>query len=406
MSLQRGQTYTYAVQAVDADGNQIGEISQHLSVTIPLSTPTPTPIPSPTPSPTPTPTPTPTAPPPPKPEQVSGFSVLPAWDTGPYFEIQWNNANVVGPVYVITKSGSATPIVTTNSYYEDHAVVGGTDYVYTIQARSGSTGPLSDPVSSQTVRAPTGPLQVLETPTNLQVISRTASSITLTWIDVETQDTGQQIQRSTSSAFTNEVNFTIGPSDIGFVDNSLQPGQTYYYRVRSVNTTPIPTPVPAPTPTPAPLPGTPGVVTMLVAAPLSTTSMEISWEKPSGTVNFYGLDRARNSVFSPVEEDIFLGGNVTQYTDTDLDPGITYYYRIQAGNTPELIGTESPAVSATTPLVTTPTPAPPPVAPTPPRNFAASVNNVTGTVMSIGLRQLQVPQRLTARPLVNNYIPR
>jgi len=58
--------------------------------------------------------------------------------------------------------------------------------------------------------------------------------VTLTWTDNANNETGFQIQRSTSSAFTNPTTFTVGANITTFSQNVVRTSN-FYYRVRATN---------------------------------------------------------------------------------------------------------------------------------------------------------------------------
>jgi len=58
--------------------------------------------------------------------------------------------------------------------------------------------------------------------------------VTLTWTDNANNETGFQIQRSTSSTFNNTTTFTVGANTTTLTQN-VPRRVTYYYRVRATN---------------------------------------------------------------------------------------------------------------------------------------------------------------------------
>jgi len=117
-----------------------------------------------------------------------------------------------------------------------------------------------------------------------------------------------------------------------YTDFSVEPGKTYYYVVVAVN------------PAGASDFSNEASITALAATPPSTVSnltarivgdyVELSWSPPVYTgglpvtqyVVYRGIDPNSLSVYRT------LPGNTTTFTDSNLEPGKTYYYRVQAVN--------------------------------------------------------------------------
>ena len=117
-----------------------------------------------------------------------------------------------------------------------------------------------------------------------------------------------------------------------YTDFSVEPGKTYYYVVVAVN------------PAGASEFSNEVSATVLSAAPPSAVSnlearavgdyVELSWSPPVNTgglpitqyVVYRGLEASQLSVYQT------LPGNVTSFQDRNVEPGKTYYYRVQAVN--------------------------------------------------------------------------
>ncbi len=116
-----------------------------------------------------------------------------------------------------------------------------------------------------------------------------------------------------------------------------------------------PTPTPSATPTGSPC-QTPAAPTNLVATPISSSQIGLTWIDNANNETGYRVQRSLNGISFA-----FIGGvlpaNSTSYTDTGRTSGTTYYYRVRAlnacGNS-----ASSNIASATTMGGTTPTPTP------------------------------------------------
>jgi hypothetical protein len=74
---------------------------------------------------------------------------------------------------------------------------------------------------------------VLKAPNNLQAMALSSNRIDLTWSDISTDESGFRIERSAGGNF-NEI-ITVSANQTSYSDTGLTPGITYYYRLRSYN---------------------------------------------------------------------------------------------------------------------------------------------------------------------------
>src|SRR5436190_706186 len=183
--------------------------------------------------------------------------------------------------------------------------------------------------------------------------SVTDHSFTANW-NSATGATSYRLDVATDMAFTSLVS-GYNDLNVGNVTSravsGLTPGQTYYYRVRAVNSA-----------------GTSAnsnriAVTDVPAAPVATAAsgvgtagFQANWNSSSGATS-YRLDVSTNSGFSSFVagyNDLNVG-NVTSYAVAGLSPGATYYYRLRAvdaggtsGNSNTISVTDIPAAPVAT----------------------------------------------------------
>ena len=208
-----------------------------------------------------------------------------------------------------------------------HAVTGlqpGTLYYFRVKAyASGSTSVYSSIVSAWTLAA---------APTALNATNATAVSFHANWLSVASA-TGYRLDVATDESFASMV-AGFSDLDVGTALTRLVTGlsaaQTYYYRVRAVNSsgasansgTTVATTVPA-----APL--------ALSGAYLNTNSFQAFWVQAEGATG-YRLDVSTNQDFSNFVTGFsnLNVGLVTTHTvlHTDLRAGVTNYYRVRAYN--------------------------------------------------------------------------
>jgi titin len=164
-----------------------------------------------------------------------------------------NNENLFR-VFRSTNGGAFTQITTVNRSNNQRNAVGGTvnytnnlpggaagnTYAYYVIAVNTQPNPdqLSAPSNtvSVTVVLPTPPAA----PTNLTGAavringSFTQDRVTLNWVDAANNETGFQIQRSTSSNFNNANTYNVGANVTTFNQNVIRTSN-FYYRVRATN---------------------------------------------------------------------------------------------------------------------------------------------------------------------------
>lgn len=123
-----------------------------------------------------------------------------------YYRVQANN--LVGDTYQYPAPAVGFPTMQADSNWSNTAIL------------------------AVTVTAPTSP-------TNLAVTGLTRTSVTLTWTDRSTTETGFIIQRAANNQFTSNVaSFTTGPNTgntATFTNTGLTPNTRYYYRVLAFN---------------------------------------------------------------------------------------------------------------------------------------------------------------------------
>jgi fibronectin type 3 domain-containing protein len=316
-TVQPGQTYYYEVAAIGTGGQSAFDLLG------PVSTPVAAPAP---------------------PTSVAASNV-----TTSNVTLSWSESSPVTG-YVIdraTNSSFTNPTVFaptgTATTFNDTTVQPGQTYYYEVAAVG--AGGQSAFTALSAVMTPVPPPTA---PTSLAAPTVSASQVILTWAETSAV-TGFAIERATNALFTNATIFTPTGNATTYTDNTVQPGQSYYYEVAAIGAggqSPFATIGPITTPTPAP-----AAPTSVTATNITSSSVTLSWSE-SSAVTSYVIERSASASFtSPTIST--PTGTATTYTDNTVAAGQTYYYEVAA------VGTGGQSAFSASGAVTTPAPTTP-----------------------------------------------
>lgn len=170
-------------------------------------------------------------------------------------------------------------------------------------------------------------------PTGVSATATSSSSVTVSWTDASSDETGFEVQRCTGSGCASFVAAgSTGAGATSFPDGGLAASTTYGYRVRAVNgngpsawsSTAYATTQAAPT--------APSAPTGLTATVVSATRVDLRWTDTSSTETGFRLERCSGAKCANFAVVATLGANVTTYSDTGLSTSTSYRYRVQAFN--------------------------------------------------------------------------
>jgi hypothetical protein len=203
-------------------------------------------------------------------------------------------------------------------------------------------------------------------PTGLSASMASSTSINLSWTDASTNETGFQIERSTTSGSGFSLINTTSANATSFNDTGLNPGTTYYYRIRSTNaggSSAYTSESSATTSSSGPT-----APTGLSATAVSSSGINLSWTDASGDETGFQVERSTTSGsgFTLITT---TAANATSYSDASLTANTTYYYRIRATN-----GTGSSAYTAEASATTLVAPPSQPKFPTASAASSTSIN--------------------------------
>jgi cellulose 1,4-beta-cellobiosidase len=194
--------------------------------------------------------------------------------------------------------------------YTDTGLTNGTTAYYLVTALNGLAESSN---SAQTSAEPIAP------PANLTATGAN-TSVTLNW-SASAGATSYAVSRSQTSG-GGYSSIATGVTATNYTDAGLDPGMTYYYVVTALNATGSSTSTEAGATTAPPAPAAPSVTA-------GDGQAALAWTAAAGATG-YTILRATDAA-GPYTA-VATGVAATNYTDTGLDPGTSYYYRIVATN--------------------------------------------------------------------------
>ncbi len=237
-------------------------------------------------------------------------------------------------MYRIERSDTANPfdwslideVSANTTTYTDPSCWEGTPFYYRVIA-SNSLGN----------SAPSSPLTVttkLGTPTNLAVTPYSGAKTVLTWVDRSFNETGFQIEQSTNGTTGWMAVGSTGPNTNRFEAPGPFLGSTsYFFRVKAIKQGPYIHPTlwnesAYTTNVETTTPGFPNPPAGLTVTAYTDTSVTLSWtDLPNETD--YMIERQVGNLWASIES---VPANTTSYTDTTVEEGRTYVYRVTASN--------------------------------------------------------------------------
>jgi len=211
-----------------------------------------------------------------------------------------------------------------NQYtYTDKGLSEYTRYYYRIRSITSTTALyLYYPATSSGMHVYT----LLKAPENVRAEIISTGAIKITWDDVSKKETGYRIERKTGTGYFVRIG-TAATNATSYIDRTAVNGQLYTYRVIPYS------------------PYAEGMASEEVKVPFLfpvdlkiagtySTQVVLSWEYPNQTYvlpeNSVVIIERKKSGSTRWEEIHTSRPGETEYTDNDLEPGTTYYYRIKA----------------------------------------------------------------------------
>jgi len=292
-------TYYWRVQASNSCGS--GSWSAVWSFTIEISCPAP-----------------------PAPSLSSPSNGSSTCDTTPYLDWSSVSEATFYRIQVDDSSSFSSPainITTSNSNYTPGTALSPGTYYWRVRASNACGHSSWSSVWSVTVLSTPG-VPSLVSPSNGSTTDD--STPTLDWGSVSGA-TSYRVQVDDNSGFTSpEIDQTT--SNTSYTPSSVLADGTYYWRVQASNSCGsgswsaawqfiVDTSISAPS--------------NLDAAAVSQMQIDLTWQDTSPDESDFHIERSPNGSTGWTEIDT-VGANVTDYTDTGLSCGTTYYYRVRA----------------------------------------------------------------------------
>jgi len=205
--------------------------------------------------------------------------------------------------------------------YTDESITTGVQYYYKVR------GVFYDNIYSTYSNEAGIQTAQLNAPSNLQYSVSSPSEILLTWVDNSSNESGFKVERKTGIEGDWTDVATLSENTTSFSDTGLTEFTQYYYRVKAYNTTY--SSVSYSNITDVVL-GVPKAPSDLASQTLSSSRIKLSWTDNSGNELGFRIERSKSGdYFSQVAQ---VDVNITEYTDTGLEPGTQYIYRVNSYN--------------------------------------------------------------------------
>jgi hypothetical protein len=180
------------------------------------------------------------------------------------------------------------------------------------------------------------PSTTIASPSALTASAVSTSRIDLTWTDNATNETNYVLERATNSTFSGTTIFNLPAGSTRFSDTNVQATTTYYYRVKAINdTTSSGYSGTASATTPSSPLASPAAPTNLFASTTGTRKrpkVALSWTDNALNESAYVVERSPDGTTTNWTKIATLSAGSTSHTDTAVQNGTRYYYRVKATN--------------------------------------------------------------------------
>lgn len=254
-------------------------------------------------------------------------------------EIEWTDNSIDEVGFYVERKRNDQPdflqvaTLTSNATsYLDINLAPGTSYMYRVLAFN-EVGPSESSNIIQVSTLERSITEDLEAPSELVAVALSDSTIRLSWNDNSSNETGFEIEFSTTGTSGPFTQITVTNAEvISFTHTGLTSDQEYTYRLRAVNSDGASgySNFASATTTSSPQP--PAAPTQLVVASETANAIALAWQDNSANENGFRIEGAINTsspTFAIVGE---VNADITSFEHTDLVSGESYIYRIVAYN--------------------------------------------------------------------------
>ncbi len=274
-------------------------------------------------------------------QAVSSTEIALAWSDGSSNENGFSIERLDGGTW--SQIGWVAADVTS---YTNAGLSPGASYSYRVLAFNGSGN--SSVSNSVTVSTPAAIL-IPAAPSNLTVTSVTTASVSLSWTDGSSDENGFSIERLNGATWS-QIGW-VAENVTAYTNTGLDPGTAYSYRVLAFNgagNSAVSNAVTAYTSPVNPIPAAP---TNLTSTGVTTTSVSLAWTDASSNENGFSIERQISGSWTQIG---WVPDNMTTFTNTGLNSGTAYSYRVLAFNGAGNSTTTNVVAATTSPMITIP----------------------------------------------------
>ena len=231
-------------------------------------------------------------------------------------------------------SAATTLTLTPNTLTEftDTGLEASTQYYYRVTAMN-SVGSVMSAIETATTDA-----AAIVAPSGLTLMATPASDteVNLSWslTDNGGEAVTYSLERSLNADLSVAITLTLTPNTLTeFTDTGLTASTQYYYRVTAMNSVgSVLSAIETATTDAAAIVAPSGLT--LTATPAGSTEVNLSWSVTDngGEAVTYSLERSLNADLSVAITLTLTPNTLTEFTDTGLEAGTQYYYRVTATN--------------------------------------------------------------------------
>ncbi len=212
--------------------------------------------------------------------------------------------------------------------FADQPLTPETSWFYRVSAVNGAgVSPASNDAWATTEPAP---IPVPQAPSDLSATVLSHTEIALSWNDQSSDETGFELERSLDNGASWDLLVSLGAEVTDYTDQALAAASTYSYRVRAAGAGDASDYSNSVTATTEPEPlYPPAAPSDLDAHSLSTAEIALNWTDQAADETAYELERSEDGGmnWTPVAA---LAADAIAHTDSGLDAGSFYLYRVRA----------------------------------------------------------------------------